>query len=624
MQNIFVEFLPPWIETGLQPAFYDKESGTVLQQVARMYAKVNWLIRLFNKFNKDTVDEVNKFENDTTEIINDYIARFVALKDFVDDYFDNLDVQEEINNKLDQMVEDGTLQEIIASYLDANAVWGFDTVNDMVNAPNLINGSFARTLGYRAKNDGGAGLYKIRTITNDDVVDGGSIIEMADDSLIAELIVDDKLVPEQFGAYGDGTHDDLQYLNTCRNFCATNHIIMSGLHSSIYAVSDGFDLTTGCSYDFNLATFKALNAMTYVIRCRISRNVGEEVRNEYIKNVIIDCDNKADYGFFQDIFGWSQLIDNIRVLNHSTIGIYIKTGQVRLNNCKIEQMLMNKSTVGLYLESSDNEVSNIVIRNCTTGIRIKGENNSISEAHPVMNTDGLVNGSVGYLLDESVKLVNCSSDCYNYGIKLNTLHGFSCANFKCIISENYQSSDASETPYFIYSPNTDVSYTQRISLFGCTMTTVKIFNDEYIKFSNFVTWAGSAILDNNGDMQLEIFKSSLPKTLVHRGQMTDITSYLNASVSAVTARITDIGDMINLRIHELLLPSINSGSDLNIATNLPSSISTTSSVYIPVITKNGVTGNVLFAPNGTIRFYPSSAVTSNDYLDIFVNIPKYY
>ena len=41
MQNIFIEFLPPWVETGIQTAFYDKESGTVLQQTARMYAKVN-------------------------------------------------------------------------------------------------------------------------------------------------------------------------------------------------------------------------------------------------------------------------------------------------------------------------------------------------------------------------------------------------------------------------------------------------------------------------------------------------------------------------------------------------------------------------------------------------------
>lgn len=104
MENIFVEFLPPWVETGLQPAFYDKESGTVLQQTARMYARVNMLIRMFNKLSKKT-----------KEVVEEYIAKFNELHDYVYNYFDNLDVQEEINNKMDQLVEDGTLQRILNS-----------------------------------------------------------------------------------------------------------------------------------------------------------------------------------------------------------------------------------------------------------------------------------------------------------------------------------------------------------------------------------------------------------------------------------------------------------------------------------------------------------------------------
>ena len=107
MENIFVEFLPPWVETGLQPAFYDKESGTVLQQTARMYARVNMLIRMFNKLSKQT-----------KETVDTYIASFNELHDYVHDYFDNLDVQEEINNKLDDMAGDGTLQQIIMDYLN--------------------------------------------------------------------------------------------------------------------------------------------------------------------------------------------------------------------------------------------------------------------------------------------------------------------------------------------------------------------------------------------------------------------------------------------------------------------------------------------------------------------------
>ena len=110
MNKIFAPFLPPWAETGLQPAFYDVESGTVLQQTARMYAKVQQLTRLFNELSEET-----------RTTVEEYIAKFVELKEFVEDYFENLDVQEEINNKLDAMAEAGTLSDIMWSYWRTNS-----------------------------------------------------------------------------------------------------------------------------------------------------------------------------------------------------------------------------------------------------------------------------------------------------------------------------------------------------------------------------------------------------------------------------------------------------------------------------------------------------------------------
>lgn len=113
---------------------------------------------------------------------------FSALEKYVNNYFDNLDVQEEINNKLDDMVESGTLQEIISSYLNSKAIFAFNNVQSMKNATNLINGSFAQTLGFYNINDGGGSLYKIREITNNDVIDNQFIIPVLN-NLIAELII---------------------------------------------------------------------------------------------------------------------------------------------------------------------------------------------------------------------------------------------------------------------------------------------------------------------------------------------------------------------------------------------------------------------------------------------------
>lgn len=190
MENIFIEFLPPWVETGLQPAFYDKESGTILQQVSRMYSKTNALIKQTNELTK----------------------AFSDLRDYVYDYFDNLDVQEEINNKLDDMAESGELVNIISAYLNTKAVFGYNTVNDMKNADNLDNGCYARTCGKNTFNDGRDALYRIRTVTNDDTVDNENIIAMTDDTLIAEKIIHDDKVRKVIiigDSYTNHHYDDI-------------------------------------------------------------------------------------------------------------------------------------------------------------------------------------------------------------------------------------------------------------------------------------------------------------------------------------------------------------------------------------------------------------------------------
>ena len=73
------------------------------------YEMVLW----FTKYLGDTIiPTVNNNAEAVTELQN----LFVELQSYVNNYFDNLDVQEEINNKLDEMVEDGSLEEIIEAY----------------------------------------------------------------------------------------------------------------------------------------------------------------------------------------------------------------------------------------------------------------------------------------------------------------------------------------------------------------------------------------------------------------------------------------------------------------------------------------------------------------------------
>lgn len=66
------------------------------------------------------VEYLNKVidsQNDVADEVNDLSTSFQQLHDYVEHYFDNLDVQEEINNKIDEMVENGSFQVIFNNYV---------------------------------------------------------------------------------------------------------------------------------------------------------------------------------------------------------------------------------------------------------------------------------------------------------------------------------------------------------------------------------------------------------------------------------------------------------------------------------------------------------------------------
>ena len=60
------------------------------------------------------VDYINKLIEDEQKLVTAYSE----LEEYVNTYFDNLDVQEEINHKLDEMAADGSLTELIRNYVD--------------------------------------------------------------------------------------------------------------------------------------------------------------------------------------------------------------------------------------------------------------------------------------------------------------------------------------------------------------------------------------------------------------------------------------------------------------------------------------------------------------------------
>ena len=87
------------------------------------------LYKLCAKLN-EVIESQNTLGDNFDQIVNLYNE----LKSYVDNYFENLDIQDEINQKLDEMAEDGTLANIINEQI-------FDDLNQKIdkNASDITN-----------------------------------------------------------------------------------------------------------------------------------------------------------------------------------------------------------------------------------------------------------------------------------------------------------------------------------------------------------------------------------------------------------------------------------------------------------------------------------------------------
>ena len=81
----------------------------------------------------DYLNKVIENSNNVTENTTNLYNAFVELENFVNDYFDNLDVQDEINNKIDDMVTSGKFSEIVGKYIDPY----FDEFNNRLDMQDI-------------------------------------------------------------------------------------------------------------------------------------------------------------------------------------------------------------------------------------------------------------------------------------------------------------------------------------------------------------------------------------------------------------------------------------------------------------------------------------------------------
>ena len=332
------------------------------------------LCKVVEYLNK-VIEQTNLMEDNENELVRVYNE----LYNYVENYFDNLDVQEEINNKLDEMASNGTLQEIIADYLNSKAVFGFDTVDSMKQATNLINGSYAQTLGFYEKNDGGNALYKIRNITNNDVVDNMFIIALNNENLIAELIVNENntINVKQLGAKGDGITDDTTSIQTAIN------------KDSVIYFSEGTYLISS-----PLSVLSAVKEIRLSQNAKITTNseiesiilIDNSSTNLIISGGTIDCNSKAKRGIFASVLIYTPTFKNIMITNATECGLQIRDDEHIGGSCHgyLEGVkIYNQNTLATCIKlcSHDMQITDCELFYTNCGIDIKAHMQTISGVH---------------------------------------------------------------------------------------------------------------------------------------------------------------------------------------------------------------------------------------------------
>ena len=341
----------------------------------------------------------------------------------IDERFDELNVQQEVNNKLEEMAADGTLGEIIDQYLQTNVAWIFDTVADMKAATNLVAGSYAQTLGFYSINDGGGATY---FITDDGTANEMDIIAVGD--LYANLVH----IPNYYNMKTVGckannnTFDNSTIINAMMGARRTlffpygeyyiskpiviteNHVTIRGENQRtriIKNTNDGFNLTIetskGTTYNFN-----SIDTNFYIGKATSSSGTVSLVKIEDLGIVCYDSTNTgSSYGMFILGCGYFKT-NNVQLIDYNR-GIFVDDS-FALNLNSIEALTFGENRNAVEVKDS----TAVYISDSYLNGRYQSiiSDNSRVYCHNVAcESHGYVFSTVnaGYLT-----LVNCRSETY--------------------------------------------------------------------------------------------------------------------------------------------------------------------------------------------------------------------
>lgn len=206
---------------------------------------------------------------------------------------------------------------------------------------------------------------------------------------------------EEFGAIGDGIADDTIAINECLAY-AKEHKKDVSTGGGIYKITENITID-GLFVDFNNGTIKSSNLSVSVIN-----NATFICATLESTNIISGAgNNRLQYLHINEWTGTALLIDG---------GFECFIDHIRLSGNK------NTETVGVDINASDCTIGYIYGYGAHTGIRVRGADNIIHDAHLWLNSNNLFNGSA-FIQYESTFNTFISCACDSYETMCNILYG---------------------------------------------------------------------------------------------------------------------------------------------------------------------------------------------------------
>lgn len=302
-----------------------------------------------------------------------------------------------------QNLQEVTIEDLLNN-IESKAIKYFDTVSDMISA-DLQEGELVKVKGYYTVNDQGGAFYTISSLS-----DGFS--QVLDNGLYANILIEDIMCPEQFGAYGDGLHDDAAAFNKAVQYAG--HIEANQIYRFVspseYNVTQIFvkipsDRIINGSGTITLA---ANDYAGYVILGALA--IDEDISNITIEGLTIIGDKTThtgttgQWGFGVGIFGTHDInIRGCKISNCWGDGIYIgrwDNGETIPENIFIENNVISSNrrnnisiVSGHNIIIDGNVISDASGQSPQAGIDIEPDPGTVDDIEHVIINDNIIDGN---------------------------------------------------------------------------------------------------------------------------------------------------------------------------------------------------------------------------------------